>query len=61
MKEKRYAVTINAYIYADDDEQAKIKADELTNLLREIEDNHARLVSLKEAPFASLGDYKNII
>ncbi len=51
--EKRYTVKLDAYWYAENDEQAKIKAAKLAELLQNFEDNNAQVIELKETPYGS--------
>ncbi len=48
--DKRYIVQIDAYIYAENDKQAKDKAQELARWAS-VDDNHAAVVDLVEQPF----------
>ena len=52
--EKRYTVKLDAYLYAENDEQAKIKAAKLAELLQNFEDNNAQVIELRETPYGSL-------
>lgn len=58
--ETRYTVKLDAYLYAENDEHAKIKAEKLAEFLRNLEDNDAEVVELTETPFASLATRKVI-
>ena len=56
MKEKRYVVSIDAYVYAQDDEHARLHADEYAKYLRCMErndDNRAEVTGLCEQPFGT--------
>ena len=52
--ETRYTVKLDAYLYAENDQEAKIKAAKLAEFLRTLEENEAEVVELNETPFASL-------
>ncbi len=52
--EKRYTVKLDAYLYAENDQEAKIKAAKLAELLQTFEDNNAQVIELKETPYGSL-------
>ena len=52
--ETRYTVKLDAYLYAENDEQAKIKAAKLAEFLQTFEDNNAQVIELKETPYGSL-------
>ena len=51
--EKRYTVKLDAYLYAENDQEAKIKAAKLAELLQNFEDNNAQVIELKETPYGS--------
>ena len=51
---KRYTVKLDAYLYAENDQEAKIKAAKLAELLQNFEDNNAQVIELKETPYGSL-------
>ncbi len=53
MENKRYIVSLDAYLYAGTDEEAKRKAAILSELIRKIDDNDAQVISLVELPFGS--------
>ena len=46
--EKRYTVKLDAYLYAENDQEAKIKAAKLAELLQNFEDNDSQVIELKE-------------
>lgn len=54
MSKRRYTVTLDAYIWADNDDQAKYQAAKMSEFLRTLDDNQAQTVRLDETPFASL-------
>jgi len=49
----RYAVKLDAYLWADSQQEAEIKAELLAELLKTVDDNHARVIELIEviSPF----------
>lgn len=51
---KRYAVTIDLYIYAENDESAKAQAQDVCDNLRDRADNDASIVSLHEKQYATI-------
>ena len=51
---RRYTVTLDLYLYADNDKEAIKQANELAKKLSEKEDNGASVLALYETPFASL-------
>lgn len=51
---KRYAVTIDLYIHAENDSDAIKQADEIAEKLRSKEDNHASVLEIWENQFGSL-------
>ncbi len=52
-KEKRYTVTLDAYIYARNDREAMVKAAQLAEKIRNEEGNEAQVLELHSTPFAS--------
>jgi hypothetical protein len=53
MKEKRYTLTLDMYVYARNDREAMVKAAKMAEELRNKEDNQAQVLTLDETPFAS--------
>jgi hypothetical protein len=51
---KRYTATIDMYIFAENDTEAKKKANRVADRLRMEQDNQAKLLTLYETPFASV-------
>jgi len=51
---KRYTATIDMYIFAENDTEAKKKANRVADRLRMEQDNQAKLLTLHETPFATL-------
>ena len=51
--EKRYTVKLDAYLYAENDEQAKARAEKLAKRLRMGQDNSAQVIELNETPYGS--------
>ena len=51
-KEKRYALTVDLYIYARNDREAMVKSALLTENLRKEEDNQAQVLTLEEADYS---------
>jgi len=49
---KRYSVTVDAYLYAENDQEAKVKAAKLVEFMRTLNDNDAQVLTLEETPFA---------
>ncbi len=52
--EKRYIVTVDAYIYASSEEEAKQKAFEMVDVVKKIDDNNASVVSLTASSFGQI-------
>lgn len=50
---KRYALTLDMYIYADNDKDAEQKALNMARNERKEYDNQCKIISLNEMPFAS--------
>ena len=60
---KRYAVTVDLYIYAETDEEVKNKAKKFTEDIEfaiDKTENRASIVSIHEAPFAKLGNLREV-
>ena len=51
---RRFTVTLDLYLYADNDKEAIKQANELAKKLSEKEDNGASVLAIHETPFASL-------
>ena len=58
MKEKRYVVTLDLYIYKEDDRKALNEAKSIISLLKSIGDNRASIVSLVEQEPGTIGNRK---
>jgi hypothetical protein len=56
--EKRYLVSIEMYMYAEDDNAVQAQAEDLAEQLRDTYDNQAKVMSIHEQPFATLGSRK---
>ena len=54
MKDKRYTVNLDAYLYAANDREAMAKAAKMAEFLHTLGDNQAQVLELNETPFASL-------
>lgn len=52
----RYVVTFDAYLWADNDEQAKRLAKEYADKLNEMDDCRPAVIGLCEQPFGKLGN-----
>ena len=59
-KEKRYAVTVDLYVYAETDEKAKEEAEFYKEHIQLVADNKANVVSIHEAPFAKIGNLREV-
>lgn len=59
MIKKRYILTLDLYLFAEDDESAKKQADLIAEELKKTEDNNASVVSLGEQPYGKL-EYREI-
>jgi hypothetical protein len=57
---KRYTVLVDFYLYAENDEEAKRKAELRRKLIEEIDDNRASIVSMHETPFAEIGTAREV-
>lgn len=53
-KEKRYSVTIDLYVHARNDREALVKAAQISEQLRNQDENQAQVLTVDETPFASL-------
>lgn len=59
-QEKRYTVTLDVYVYAQDDEGAKKEAQFYKEHLQLVEDNKAEIVSIHETPFGTIGEAREV-
>jgi hypothetical protein len=50
----RYTIELDAYVYADTDEEARELAARLAQKLREGDDNDARVLTIHETPHGTL-------
>jgi len=60
---KRYAVTVDLYIYANSDEDVKSKAGQFKKDIEFAVDNtenNANIVSIHEAPFGKIGNLREV-
>ena len=58
-KDKRYVGVVEFYVYAENDEMAKIKAKEISDMIKDnYGDSHSKLTELYEQPFATFGNRK---
>ena len=61
MDNKRYAMTMEFYIYAPNDEKAKSLANYVAERQKMKFDNRCGVTSLREAPFGSLVEGEELI
>lgn len=59
-QEKRYTVTIDLYIYAETDSDAKVQAQNVCGILHNLSDNKASVVSIHETPFGKIGEAREV-
>lgn len=59
-KLKRYAITVDMYLYAESDDKALNAARSFCQDQRKQNDNHCHLQSLASAPFGKLGPFNEI-
>ena len=57
-KENRYVVTMDMYVYAENDFMARKKAHKLADGLKSKLDNQAAVLDIVEQPFGTLGNRK---
>jgi|TARA_Y100000114_G_C11701248_1_gene298548 hypothetical protein len=57
-KENRYVVTMDMYVYAENDFMARKKAHKLADGLKNKLDNQAAVLDIVEQPFGTLGNRK---
>lgn len=55
---ERYTVTIEAYVYAENDKAAKAEAQRMASEMRDREDNHACVTELHQIGFGELKSRK---
>lgn len=58
--EKRYAVTLDLYVYAETDEKAKEEAEFYKEHIELVADNKANIVSIHETPFGSIEEGRKL-
>ena len=56
----RGVAAISVYVYGETEEELKKEAEKLASILREHDDNHAKVDCLYEAPLAKIGDLREI-
>ena len=52
----RYVITIDAYLYANDDEQARVRSELYCEALRHVDDCQPAVLSMHEQPFGILAN-----
>ena len=58
-EEKRYVGVVDFYVHAENDKMAKIKAKEISDMIKDNYINsHSKLSELYEQPFATFGNRK---
>ena len=57
-KENRYVVTMDMYVYAENDFMARKRAHKLADGLKSKLDNQAAVLDIVEQPFGTLGNRK---
>lgn len=57
-KDKRYVVTMDMYVYAENDHMARKNAHKLADGLKSKLDNQAAVLEIHEQPFSTLGSRK---
>ena len=57
-KENRYVVTMDMYVYAENDYMARKRAHDLKNELRKKYDNQADVLDIVEQPFGTFNNRK---
>lgn len=60
MENKRYIVTLDAYIYANNDKEAEKEAKKLAKHLRSIEDNHGSVTEIHKTPWGNIRNTRKI-
>lgn len=57
---KRYVVTVDLYVYAEDDDGAKKEAEFYKEHIQLVEDNKANIVSIHDAPFGEISNLREV-
>ena len=57
-EKKRYVVTMDMYVYAENDYMARKNAHKLADNLRNLRDNQAAVLDIVEQPFGTIGNRK---
>lgn len=60
MKDKRYVLELDLYIYAQDDKDAIKQMDDIIKKLHKLGDNDASPLQLNEVPFGSIGNSRKV-
>ena len=50
----RYLATVNFYVFAKSDKEAKVQAENMRDIIAKRDDNHAEVVSIFEAEFGKI-------
>jgi len=59
--EKRYVVTLDLYVYSENDSEAIAKAHNLANTIANINDNECSVIDIAEQPFGVIGNRKVVL
>lgn len=57
---KRYAVTIDLFIYAKDDDSVRRKSAKAAASLNKWHDRSAAVIEIKEVPFGVIGEMRSV-
>lgn len=58
---KRYAVSIDLFIYAKDDDSARHKSAKVCKAVNEAKDDfQAAVIEIKEVPFGAIGEMRSV-
>lgn len=59
--EKRYVVTLDLYVYSENDSEAIAKAHNLANTIANINANECSVIDIVEQPFGVIGNRKVVL
>ena len=59
--EKRYVVTMDLYVFAENDSDAIANAHKLANTIDNIDTNECKVIEIAEQPFGKIGNRKVVL
>lgn len=59
--QKRYTLTLDLFVYADNDEKAKLISEQIKSILNDGDDCNAKIVSIYETQFGVIGEAREVL